>query len=215
VFARILRTEAQEIGYDRNFTIYDVDDAHRVLRSIKKGSIEVKDIKESSIYSAISSAKNKLILPTEYAENAFNPFERTVAPCYIEYQKTLQQNNAMDFDDILINMLRALNIQSILEKYQDKFHYILIDEYQDTNKVQYKIVNQLAKHRQNICIVGDDAQSIYKWRGADISNILNFAKDFPYCKTIKLEQNYRSTKNILAAADSLIQHNKYQLKKHL
>ena len=216
VFARILRSEANEIGYDNNFTIYDTEDSLGVLKKFIFPVITVpKETKENAIFSVISSAKNKLILPDKYAQNATTSFEKLVAECYREYQNYLLKNNCMDFDDLLVNMLKLLHIPSILAKYQDRFHYILIDEYQDTNKVQYFAINELAKHRQNICVVGDDAQSIYKWRGADIQNILNFEKDYPYCKTVKLEQNYRSTKNILAAADSVIQYNKNQLKKHL
>jgi DNA helicase-2/ATP-dependent DNA helicase PcrA len=216
IFARILRYEANEIGYDNNFTIYDTEDSIAVLRKSVFTSIGIsKETKENAVYSVISSAKNKLILPDKYAQMATTNFEKIVAECYREYQAHLLKNNCMDFDDLLVNMLRLLHIPNILAKYQDKFHYILIDEYQDTNKVQYSAINELAKHRQNICVVGDDAQSIYKWRGADIQNILNFGKDYPYCKTVKLKQNYRSTKNILAAADSVIKNNKHQLQKHL
>ena len=216
IFARILRIEASELGYDNNFTIYDTEDSLTVLKKSVFTNVGVpKETKENAVFSVISSAKNQLILHEKYAQMATTPFEKTVAECYREYQSHLLKNNCMDFDDLLVNMLRLLYIPHILAKYQDKFHYILIDEYQDTNKVQYYAIKELAKHRQNICVVGDDAQSIYKWRGADISNILNFREDYPYCKTIKLEQNYRSTKNILAAADSVILHNKNQLKKHL
>lgn len=215
IFAKILRIEANEIGYDRNFTIYDADDSLRALKYIMKARAVLKEFKPNSILNAISTAKNAFILPAQYINNASSKFERAVAECYKPYQEYLKNNNAMDFDDLLINILKLLDKQEILSKYQDRFHYILIDEYQDTNKVQYQAINQLAKHRQNICVVGDDAQSIYKWRGADISNILNFSNDYVNCKTVKLEQNYRSTKNILAAADSLIKNNKQQLKKHL
>lgn len=216
IFARILRYEASEIGYDNNFSIYDTEESLTVLKKTVFTNIDIsKETKENAVFSAISSAKNKLILPDKYAQNATTNFEKIVAECYREYQAQLLRNNSMDFDDLLVNMLRLLHIPNILAKYQDKFHYILIDEYQDTNKVQYSAINELAKHRQNICVVGDDAQSIYKWRGADITNILNFGKDYPYCKVVKLEQNYRSTKNILAAADSVIKHNKNQLPKHL
>lgn len=217
IFARILRIEATELGYNPNFTIYDTEDSHQVVKRIfaTPTMIIPKEIKPNIVQSVISSAKNKLILPEKYAQSASTSFEKLVAETYRIYQSYLIQNNAMDFDDLLLNMVHLFYNQTILAKYQDRFHYLLVDEYQDTNKVQYIAINQLAKHRQNICIVGDDAQSIYRWRGADISNILNFEKDYPFCKIIKLEQNYRSTKNILAAADSVIEHNKNQLKKNL
>ena len=216
IFAKILRIEADEIGYDRYFTIYDTDDSLRVLKHIIKEHAVHNDVKPNSIFNGISKAKNLKITPAEYAEIATSKFERIVAEFYRPYQAYLKQNNAMDFDDLLLNTLLLFDKnREVLSKYQNKFHYVLIDEYQDTNVVQYDIMYRLAQARQNICVVGDDAQSIYKWRGADISNILNFAKHYPYCKTIKLEQNYRSTKNILAAADSVIRNNKQQLKKNL
>lgn len=215
IFARILRIEANEIGYDNNFTIYDTEDSLSVLKKIFMQHSVPKETRTNAVLSTISNVKNQLMSPEKYANIATTKFEKIVAECYRTYQETLFQSNCMDFDDLLINMLFLFRNSNILAKYQDKFHYILIDEYQDTNKVQYLVINELAKHRQNICIVGDDAQSIYKWRGADINNILNFSKDYPYCKTVKLEQNYRSTKNILAAADSVITNNKNQLKKTL
>lgn len=215
IFARILRVEADKIGYDRNFTIYDQEASLRALKTVMKRLNIPKETKENAVASVISSAKNMIILPDKYGTQASSKFEHTVAECYRSYQAYLLKNNAMDFDDLLVNMLRILHIPELLAKYQDKFHYILIDEYQDTNKVQYSAIKELAKHRQNISVVGDDAQSIYKWRGADITNILNFENDYPYCKTVKLEQNYRSTKNILGCADSVILHNKQQLHKHL
>ena len=218
VFARILRTEASQIGYDSNFTIYDTDDSLSAMKQIIKRSTYNKDkeVYPNSILKEISIAKNSLITPSDYIANAISKFERIVAELYRPYQAFLKQNNAMDFDDLLLNTLLLLhkNKETLL-KYQNRFHYILIDEYQDTNKVQNDIMYILAQARQNICIVGDDAQSIYKWRGADISNILNFSKYYPYCKVVKLEQNYRSTKNILAISDSVIKQNKNQLKKQL
>jgi DNA helicase-2/ATP-dependent DNA helicase PcrA len=215
IFARILRMEAHQIGYDQSFSIYDVEDSQNALRRVFADNLIPKDTKPNAIFSAISAAKNKLISPEKYSENASTQFEKVVAECYRLYQLYLLQNNAMDFDDLLVNTVRLFQQQEILAKYQDRFHYILVDEYQDTNKVQYITINQLAKHRQNICIVGDDAQSIYRWRGAEIQNILNFEKDYPNCKTVKLEQNYRSTKNILAIADSVISNNQNQLRKNL
>ena len=224
LFAKLLRRDANVIGFDNNFTIYDSDDSLNLIKNIAKSLKIGKSIKESSILSVISNAKNCLITPSEFAKRVDNfpkkvgaeyLFEKAMADCYYQYQKLLKENNAMDFDDLLVNMYQLLQFPHILAKYQDRFQYILIDEYQDTNKVQYAIINLLARTHRNICIVGDDAQSIYKWRGADISNILSFAKDFTNTKVIKLEQNYRSTKNILSASDSLILHNKNQLKKKL
>ncbi len=215
VFARILRNEAHEIGYDSNFTIYDADDSLTALKQIIKKSIHT-ETHPNAVLKEISKAKNSLITPSDYIDNATSKFERTVMELYQSYQKYLKNNNAMDFDDLLVNTLLLFDKKyEILSKYQNRFHYILIDEYQDTNRVQYDIIYRLAQARQNICVVGDDAQSIYKWRGADISNILNFSKHYPYSKVVKLEQNYRSTKTILAAADSVIKKNKHQLKKYL
>ena len=218
IFARILKMEANEIGFDRYFTIYDTDDSLRALKNTIKEQFLDKEYKPSSILNAISKIKNDRVTPQEYIEtlNRMSKFSVAVGNCYRGYQNYLKRNNAMDFDDLLLNtLLLFYNNSEVLSKYQNKFRYILIDEYQDTNKVQYEIIYKLAQAMQNICIVGDDAQSIYKWRGADISNILNFNKNYPYCKTIKLEQNYRSTKNILAAADSVIKQNKEQLAKKL
>ena len=215
IFARILRIEAEHINYDRNYTIYDTDDSLRALKNIMKLQKLAKEVKPNSIFNAISNAKNSLILPADYEKDATSKFERIVAECYRPYQQYLRENNAMDFDDLLVNTYLLFDNKAVLSKYQDKFHYILIDEFQDTNKVQNGVISRLASSRQNICVVGDDAQSIYRWRGADISNILSFGKNYPYCKTIKLEQNYRSTKNILAAADCVIKQNKNQLKKEL
>ncbi len=216
IFARILRIEAHEIGYERNFSIYDEEDSAKVVKQIND-SINVKNsqVQPKVIYSIISSLKNKFISPETYARTASTLNEKYISEVYNLYKTEFKKNNAMDFDDLLLNMIDLFNIEQVLSKYQDRFKYILVDEYQDTNHVQYLVIKKLAERYKNICIVGDDAQSIYKWRGADIHNILNFKNDYPKCHTIKLEQNYRSTSNILNAADSVISNNKEQLKKKL
>lgn len=216
IFARILKIEAEHLGYTNNFTIYDDDDSLKLIKQIA----EFKDLKDQKIqaknvYSIISAQKNKLISPEAFLETATTPLYKQVAEIYRAYQNALHRNNAMDFDDLLVNTVLLFKNKEILAKYQEKFNYILVDEYQDTNRVQYLAIRALAQQHQNICVVGDDAQSIYKWRGADIKNILDFEKDYPNCKTVKLEQNYRSTANILKAADSVIAKNTMQLRKTL
>ncbi len=217
VFARILRMEASEIGYTSSFSIYDTDDSLRVVKSIlSKTGIAPKQYPPQGIRSRISWSKNKMIPWQEYRDSAETILEKQTSVVFEEYESILRQNNAMDFDDLLINMIRLLDkSRDILQKYQNRFKYILVDEYQDTNKSQYIAINQLSNAHQNICVVGDDAQSIYRWRGAEIQNILDFQKKYPYAKIIRLEQNYRSTKNILAAADSLIKNNSRQIPKNL
>lgn len=217
IFARILRLEADKIGYTNNFSIYDQDDSLSSIKTVM-GAIGVnpQNLNPNKVRAIISSSKNKMIDARQFANSAESNMERQVAQVYTEYEKYLKQNNAMDFDDLLLNMIRVLQInQQILSDYQNRFKYILVDEYQDTNKAQYIVINLLAKAHQNICVVGDDAQSIYRWRGADIQNILDFQKDYPYAKIVKLEQNYRSTKNILNAADAIIKRNRNQLKKKI
>lgn len=217
VFAKILRIEATAIGYSSDFTIYDTDDSLSAIKTLMTNNgISTTATKPQSVRSAISSAKNKMISPDEFFKTAFSPESKQIAFLYKEYEKYLSKCNAMDFDDLLLNFIKLLEKDSvILKKYQDKFKYILVDEYQDTNKAQYIATSLLAKAHQNICVVGDDAQSIYGWRGADINNILNFQEDYPYCKIIRLEQNYRSTKTILDAADSVIKQNKKRIDKTL
>jgi DNA helicase II / ATP-dependent DNA helicase PcrA len=216
VFARILRIEAQHIGFDRNFTIYDDDDSEKLVENIMKElGFATDNPKPRAVNSHIKGLKNKLILPDEYV-NITYPFERIVAAVYREYQNRLLKNNAMDFDDLLINpILLFKSNPDVLAKYQHRFKFILVDEYQDTNRAQYEIVKMLATGHGNISVVGDDAQSIYRWRGAEIENILKFESDFADCKVFKLEQNYRSTKNILSLADEVIKNNKRQIKKTL
>ena len=218
VFARILRIEAEKLGYPRNFTIYDTDDAKSLLKSIiKEEGLNDKLYKPANIFYRISSAKNSLIGPAAYANNVdFISDDESAgrpktAELYAKYANRCFLAGAMDFDDILYNTSILLRDHpDVLYKYQNKFKYILVDEYQDTNFAQYMIIKQLAARFENICVVGDDTQSIYAFRGANIENILNFKSDYPDTKTFKLEQNYRSTKNIVNAANSLILKNKNQ-----
>jgi len=223
VFARILRFEANHLGYPNNFTIYDSDDAKSVLKTIiHENNLDDKHYKPSLIYNRISSAKNQLISYIDYAKDFHFQQEDSInnrpmiASLFEFYVKRCFKNGAMDFDDLLYNMYILLkNLPDILNKYQHKFKYILIDEFQDTNPAQYEIIKLLSAVYKNICIVGDDAQSIYSFRGATIKNILQFKNDFSDVKVIKLEQNYRSTKSILHAANGVIIHNKIQIEKAL
>ena len=220
LFARILRIEAYNNnleGYNENFSIYDEEDAEKIIKQIND-TIDVKNsqVNPKYIYTTISSLKNQCIYPDVFSQMASTSQEKYIAEIYKLYQPEFKKNNAMDFDDLLLNTLNLFETRpDILEKYQNRFKYILVDEYQDTNNVQYRVISKLAERYKNICIVGDDAQSIYKWRGADIQNILTFKDNYPDCKTIKLEQNYRSTGNILTAADNIISNNKRQFKKVL
>lgn len=220
VFARILRTESKALGYPSNFTIYDADDAKSVVKKILKEFKYSDNYKPSTVYNRISSAKNQLMTAAEYAASTYmvsddsNQGRPDIHKVYTEYEKRCKQAGAMDFDDLLLNMHHLLkNHPEILAKYRKKFQYVLIDEFQDTNPAQYSIVKMIAHEHTNICAVGDDAQSIYAFRGADIENILFLEKDFPNLKTYKLEQNYRSTDKIVAAANHIIQNNKRQLQK--
>lgn len=221
IFSRILRAEADKLNYPSNFSIYDTDDSRSLLKTIiKEMGLDDKIYKPNVIHNRISSVKNSLISATAYAQNAELVSDDTaagrpkMAEIYLQYQKRLFKAGAMDFDDLLFKTYELFErFPDILYKYQTRFHYIMVDEYQDTNFAQYLIVKKLASLRENICVVGDDAQSIYAFRGADIQNILNFEKDYPDLKTFKLEQNYRSTKTIVENANSVISRNKYQLKK--
>lgn len=219
VFARILRAEAEKLGYPSNFTIYDTDDSKNLIKAIvKEGNLDPKIYQASQILSRISAAKNNLISAEGYNQNndyitddkkAGKPY---LGQIYTIYQRRLKQSAAMDFDDLLFKTNVLLrDFPEVLYKYQQKFHYVLVDEYQDTNYSQYLIVKKLAANNENICVVGDDAQSIYGFRGADIKNILNFQKDYPDVKVVKLEQNYRSTKVIVNAANALIHNNQNQI----
>lgn len=207
---RILRRYIDRLGYDNNFTIYDGDDQKTLIKEVcKRLDVDTKIYKERSILSAISSAKDELITPEEFELNAMGDFaKRKIAAIYKEYQTQLKKNNALDFDDLIFKTVELFQYNpDILENYQDRFKYIMVDEYQDTNTVQFKLVSLLANKYKNLCVVGDDDQSIYKFRGANIGNILNFEKAFPGAEVIKLEQNYRSTANILNAANMVIKNN--------
>lgn len=218
IFARILRRHADLLGYDKNFSIIDSDDQLKLVRdSMKELDIPDSQHKPKSVLSAISCAKNKLQSIEEYeALEGKSPFGAVVARVYKRYSDKLLANNAMDFDDILVNMVKLLaGHPDVCEQYRSKFRYIMVDEYQDTNMPQYKAVMLLAGGYRNICVVGDDDQSIYSFRGADVRLILSFEKDFPGAKVIKLEQNYRSTANILNAANCVIAHNRKRKSKTL
>ena len=221
VFARILRSEAHRLGYPNSFTIYDTDDAKSVVKSVvNELNLDDKHYKPGTVYNRISSAKNALVGPAEYANDYYIQQEDmrsnrpAIAQIYDAYAKRCFKNGAMDFDDLLIKMYELLkNFPEALSKYQRKFKYILIDEYQDTNPAQYEIIKLLGAQHENVCVVGDDAQSIYSFRGATIQNILQFQKDYDDVKVVKLEQNYRSTQNILHVANEVISKTKGRLKK--
>ncbi len=216
LFARILRFEANLLGYSSNFSIYDTDDSANIIKRILNSYNLNTKFTPENVHRIISLAKNRVISPEEFSRNATTPAEKIIANLYYEYQSYLQKNNAMDFDDLLVNTYEMFNsFPDVLDKYQERFTFILVDEYQDTNRVQYLVLKQLSSKYRNITVVGDDSQSIYRWRGADIRNILEFQKDFPDAKVIRLEQNYRSTKNIISAADSLIKHNRNRIDKTL
>lgn len=208
---RILRRHIEYLGYTTNFTIYDGDDQKTLMRQVfKKLDIDTKQLKERAVLGYISSAKDEMVTPEEFLLNAGDDFrQKKIAQIYAEYQKELKKNNALDFDDLIVKTVELFqNCPDVLEYYQDRFRYIMVDEYQDTNIVQFKLVDLLASKYRNLCVVGDDDQSIYKFRGADIENILSFEKAFPGAKVIKLEQNYRSTQNILNTANEVIRNNR-------
>ena len=214
---RMLREDADLLGYTGQFTIYDDDDSRRLVRDIMTSmEIDQKQYPINMIRSKISAAKNAMISPSEMAQRADDPKTEKAARVYDELERRLRAANAMDFDDLLVRALELLRTRpEVLERYQDRFRYISVDEYQDTNHVQYEIANLLAAKYQNLMVVGDDDQSIYSWRGADITNILDFEKDFPNAKVVKLEQNYRSTGHILAAANAVVRHNSQRKDKRL
>ncbi len=208
--ARILRRDIEKLGYKREFVIYDEDDRMTVIKGVAKQlGLSDKEYPPKAIKAAISDAKNRMLTPREWLKDAGDNFRnRRLCEAYEKYEIALRGNNALDFDDLLIKTLELLSEHPpVLQYYQDKFDYVLVDEYQDTNIAQYQFVRLMAGSKRNLCVVGDDDQSIYGWRGADIRNILEFEKDFPDCKVIKLEQNYRSTANILDAANQVIAHN--------
>ncbi len=214
---RILRRHIDRLGYDNSFTIYDTDDARTLIKGImKRLDIDTKKIKERAALKVISDCKNQFISPLEYENTITEFWEKKVAMVYHEYQNELRKNNALDFDDLLVKTVELFKeAPEILENYQKRFQYIHVDEYQDTNAVQFMLIAQLAGNHPNLCVVGDDDQSIYKFRGADIRNILSFEKHFPAAKVIKLEQNYRSTPNILEVANAIIKNNTGRKSKRL
>jgi len=216
--ARIMRMHAEWLGYSRNFVIYDMDDQKKLYKSIvKQMNINEKIYAFPVLSSAISNAKNQSWLPEQYLkENRTDPRAETIAEYYTIYQEQLKKNNAMDFDDLILNTLMLFQqFPEVLQQYQNRFKYILVDEYQDTNHSQYALVNLLAESHRNLCVCGDDDQSIYGWRGADIHNILDFEKDYPDAKVIKLEENYRSTEAILNCANAVIENNAHRKEKRL
>ena len=223
VFARVLRAEAIRLGYTSSFTIYDTDDTKAAIKHVVKAlNLDPKTYKPSTVLSRISMAKSNLLSPKDYMENPevyqtdIDARRPAIGQIYQHYDQRLRNSNAMDFDDLLFNMNILLrDFPDVLLKYQNRFQYIMVDEYQDTNYAQYLIVKKLAARHQNICVVGDDAQSIYAFRGANIQNILNFRRDYPDMHLFKLEQNYRSTKTIVQAANSIIEHNRDQIQKEL
>ena len=209
ICAKILRMEVSIMGYESNFVIYDTDDQGRLIKIVMEElGISPKAYSPKSILGIISRNKNAMVSPESYASTVGNPFENVVAKIYPVYQERLRYNQAFDFDDLITVPIRLFSEHpDVLEKYQSRFKYILVDEYQDTNRAQYLLIYYLAKNHRNLCVVGDDDQSIYRWRGADLRNILEFEKDFPDSQVCKLEQNYRSTQTILKAANSVIEKN--------
>jgi len=215
---RILRREIDKLGYNKNFTIYDSYDQKSLIKQcMKEIDINDKDLTDSEILNKISNAKNELISPDKYKkENESDYRKNKIADVYLLYQKKLKGNNALDFDDLIFKAVDLLkNNKDVLDFYHSKFKYIMVDEYQDTNKAQYELIKLLVDERENICVVGDDDQCIYAWRGADVTNILDFEKDYPKAKVVKLEQNYRSKGNILMAANEVIKNNSQRKDKAL
>lgn len=215
---RILRRYIDRLGYDNRFTIYDTDDQKTLMKEVcRKTDIDTKRFKERMLLSVISSAKNEMILPEEFELNAGGDFvQLKIAKVYKEYEAQMRANNALDFDDLLVKTVQLLETQpDVRENYRERFRYIMVDEYQDTNTVQFRLVSLLAGKYRNLCVVGDDDQSIYKFRGANIRNILDFEKEFSDAKVIKLEQNYRSVGNVLEVANSVIRNNKGRKEKTL
>lgn len=206
---RILRKDIERIGYGSNFSILDSTDQLSVIRSVmKEQNIDTKKFDPRAVQAAISGAKNELLTPEKYEQRQGDYFQTIVAKVYKQYQRRLKSNNSLDFDDLIMQTIQLFrDVPDVLAFYQNKFRYIHVDEYQDTNRAQYMLCRLLADRHRNICVVGDSDQSIYRWRGADIANILNFESDYPEARTILLEQNYRSTSNILEAANSVIKNN--------
>ncbi|MFH1737385.1 MAG: UvrD-helicase domain-containing protein, partial [bacterium] len=207
--ARLIRQHAEHLGFERGFSIYDRSDQTTVVRqAMKKSSIYNKNLKPSAAINMISRAKSKMLSPEEYRATIRGPLEEQVADIYDEYEAILKQNQALDFDDLLLYGVRLLSeCDEVREHYQHRFQHVLVDEYQDTNHPQYLIARTLSRKYRNLCVVGDDDQSIYRWRGAQLSNILEFERDHDHVKVIRLEQNYRSTKTILDAANAVVAYN--------
>ncbi len=216
-FARLLRKECGHIGFTPDFSIYDTEDSRRIILDLLKSYlIDATQFRPRLLHSLISGAKNRMVSPSEYAQMAASPAQEIAARIFQPYQDRLRTANAMDFDDLLLRPIELFRAHDdVLARYQNVWRFIHIDEYQDTNRAQYLLARMLAEKSRNICVVGDDAQSIYAFRGADIGNILSFQKDYPQATTIRLEQNYRSTKRIVQLADSIIRNNRDQLKKDL
>ncbi|MDE7122677.1 MAG: UvrD-helicase domain-containing protein, partial [Oscillospiraceae bacterium] len=219
---RILRTCSNKIGYDTHFTIYDTDDCLKLLKScMKELKIPEKEYPPRDLLTQISHAKDNMLSPEEYAEWIAtdlkpDPKKKMASRVYSQYQEKMQSANAMDFDDLIYLTVRVFEQNpDVLEAYQNRFPYLMVDEYQDTNHAQYRLISLLAGKYRNLCVVGDDDQSIYKFRGATIANILNFEQEFPECKVIRLEENYRSTQNILNTANAVIAHNQNRKSKTL
>jgi DNA helicase II / ATP-dependent DNA helicase PcrA len=218
IFARILRIESDKLHYRPNFSIYDREDSVSLVSNVMSNmNVNIDSLSPNGVQHRISFMKNQMTSPEDYAKHmATTPADKKIAEIYIEYNKRLFENNAMDFDDLLLKPIELFNNnEKILNKYKKMFKYILVDEYQDTNKAQYELLKLLSPSKDKVCVVGDDAQSIYSWRGAEIKNMLNFKKDFKGAKIFRLQQNYRSTKIILAAADSVIKNNTGQIPKTL
>ena len=214
---RMLRADAERLGFTRNFTIYDADDSKRLLKEVMRElDIDDKHYPINGVANRISSAKSELLSSSEFAAKAIAPMDKKAAQIMARYQARLLAANAMDFDDLLSNAHRLLDQhETVRRAYQQRFRYISVDEYQDTNHAQYSITNLLASGHGNLMVVGDDDQSIYSWRGADITNILEFERDYPQAVVVKLEENYRSTANILAAANAVVANNESRKPKTL
>lgn len=217
ICAKMLRIDAHHLGFERNFAIYDADDQLSLIKKLmEQYHVSTDMFKPKAIQSTISNAKNEMIMPDTFEAKAGSMFEEKTATIYKVYQKRLRKNNAMDFDDLLLKPLELFEKQpEVLKRYQRMYQYIMVDEYQDTNKAQFEFIKRLGWTHKNVCVVGDDDQSIYRWRGADVSNILDFEEIFPECTVFKLEQNYRSTQNILSAASAVVSNNSVRAEKKL
>ncbi len=215
--ARILRQHIEHLGFQRNFVIYDEQDQERHLKTVMKElNLDFKMFPPRAIQSGIDRLKNEGVMPDQYSPNVYNIFQKRLALVYQRYQEDLRRNNALDFGDLLAFVtILFRRFPEVLRSYQGLCHYVMVDEFQDTNLIQYQLIKQMVKEHHNICVVGDDDQSIYRWRGAEVGNILNFEKDFPEAKVITLEQNYRSTQNILQAANHVVHKNRYRKEKKL